>query len=160
MGACNVALGHGYRRLRPNSGGSGVGRGRWGEEGLTGARFVAGDGAERRSAVARGGACRWSSAPVEGAAPVIPRRHREVEGVRVELLGAWLVVARPGDRRSPWASMEGGSSACARAAGGLYSRPAPRLCVVVSAQRYTLVRRLALAGVRAEDWRRTAGVDG
>jgi hypothetical protein len=43
-----------------------------------------------------------ASAPVKGAAPAIYRRHKELEGVRVELLGAWLVLARPGDRSSPW----------------------------------------------------------
>jgi hypothetical protein len=97
------------RWFRPKLGGSGggFGRGRGGE----------GRGAHRGSICAHergrealgGGFRRWqvvsaagASAPVKGAAPAIYRRHKEVEGVRVELLGAWLVLARPGDKSSPW----------------------------------------------------------
>jgi hypothetical protein len=61
----------------------------------------------------------------------------------------------PGARRDCLQWRRRQPSACARAAGDLYSRPAPRQCVVISVRRYSPVRRLALAGVRAEDWHRT-----
>jgi hypothetical protein len=74
----------------------------------------------------------------------------EVGGAPATGGGRWAIVG----------AMGGGGSL-----GWVCSRPEPgarrgclqwrRRCVVVSAWRYSPVRRLALAGVRAEDWRRT-----
>jgi hypothetical protein len=74
-----------------------------------------------------------------------------VEGVSVGCAAG----RNPGLAAAAFNGAGGGPSACARAAGSLYSRQDPRRCVVVSARRYSLVRRLALSGVRAEDWCRT-----
>jgi hypothetical protein len=58
----------------------------------------------------------------------------KVEGasVGVQPAGAWGLAA------ATFIGAGGGPSACARTTGGLYSRLAPRRCVVVSARHYSM----------------------
>jgi hypothetical protein len=75
------------------SAGEGVGK----EEGLTGARFVAGDGAGRRPAAAYGGGRRYLPREVlfrwrRGAGGGVHGTGGGVVWCHVELLGCWPVV--------------------------------------------------------------------